>query len=226
MSDSTAGVEEVIVMEHHDPEEAMTDLSLSVETVLQLSVDQLREKLLELGINPKGRPKPQLQLELLQVLKCEIVVPGLKSTTLEQAQLQLQKEQLQLEMLRLKLKTEADIADRKERVEKQVAEMELQERKDKLEQQRFAAEVEAQKRKEAFEAEMRKEAFEQQRRREDFEKKEQERKELLDTQFRREVAEAAERKERKEAQEKKGRLELESELTLSGALGYILPTYY
>ena len=56
----------------------MADLPLSVETVL-------REKLLERGIDPKGRPKPQLQLELLQVLKCEIVVPELKSTTLEQA---------------------------------------------------------------------------------------------------------------------------------------------
>src|SRR6218665_2635602 len=96
MSDPTSDVEEMIVMEHHDPEEALADLPLSVETVLQLSVDQLREKLLELGIDPKGRPKPQLQLELLQVLKCEIVVPGLKSTTLEQEQMQLQKEQLQL----------------------------------------------------------------------------------------------------------------------------------
>src|SRR6218665_3618206 len=168
MSDPTAGVEEGIVMEYHDPQAATSDLPLSVETVLQLSVEKLREMLLERGIDPKGRPKPQLQLELLQILKCEIVVPELKSTTLEQEQMQLQKEQLQLEMLQLKLKTEADIADRKERVEKQEAEMELQERKDKLEQQRFAAEVEAQKRKETFEAEQqqRKEALEVEMRRE------------------------------------------------------------
>src|SRR6218665_1743935 len=143
MTDPTTDVD-VIVMEHHDPEEALADLPLSVETVLQLSVEQLREKLLELGVDPKGRPKPQLQLELLQVLKYEIVAPEVKSTSLDQDQLQLQKDQLQLEMLRLKLKTEADIADRKERAEKQEAEMELQERRDKLEQQRFAAEVEAQ----------------------------------------------------------------------------------
>src|SRR6218665_2859235 len=99
MSDPTSDVEEILVMEHHDPEEAMADLPLSVETVLQLSVEQLREKLLELGIDPKGRTKPQLQLELLQILKCEIVVPEGKSTILEQEQLQLQKEQLQLQML-------------------------------------------------------------------------------------------------------------------------------
>src|SRR6218665_1903549 len=75
MSDPTSDVEEIIVMEHHDPEEALADLPLSVETVLQLSVEQLREKLLELGIDPKGRPKPQLQLELLQVFKFELVAP-------------------------------------------------------------------------------------------------------------------------------------------------------
>src|SRR6218665_3220204 len=143
MTDPTTDVD-VIVMEHHDPEEALADLPLSVETVLQLSVEQLREKLLELGIEPKGRPKPQLQLELLQFLKFELVAPEVKSTVLDQDQLQLQKDQLQLEMLRLKLKTEADIADRKERADKQEAEMELQERKDKLDQQRFAAEIEAQ----------------------------------------------------------------------------------
>src|SRR6218665_4144529 len=148
MTDPTTDVE-VIVMEHQDPEVALADLPLSVETVLQLSVEQLRKILLELGIDPKGRPKPQLQLELLQVLKCELVAPEGKSTALNQDQLQLQKEQLQLEMLRLKLKTEADIADRKERAEKQEAEIELQERKDKLDQQRFAAELEAQLRKEA-----------------------------------------------------------------------------
>src|SRR6218665_2880541 len=139
MTDPTTDVD-VVVMEHHDPEEALADLPLSVETVLQLSVEQLREKLLELGIDPKGRPKPQLQLELLQVLKYEIVAPEGKPTSLDRDQLQLQKDQLQLEMLRLKLKTEADIADRKERAEKQEAEMELQERRDKLDQQRFAAE--------------------------------------------------------------------------------------
>src|SRR6218665_1974737 len=100
MSDPTSDVEEIIVMEHHDPEEALADLPLSVGTVLQLSVAQLREKLLELGSEPKGRPKPQLQLELLQILKCEIVAPEVKSTSLDQDQLQLQKEQLQLEMLR------------------------------------------------------------------------------------------------------------------------------
>ena len=49
MSDPTSDVEEYIVMEHHDPEEALADLPLSMETVLQ-------EKLLELGIDPKGRP--------------------------------------------------------------------------------------------------------------------------------------------------------------------------
>ena len=75
MSDPTSDVEEIIVMEHHDPEEASADLPLSMETVLQLSVEQLREKLMELGIEPKGRPKPQLQLELLQVLKYAIVAP-------------------------------------------------------------------------------------------------------------------------------------------------------
>src|SRR6218665_4112427 len=149
MTDPTTDVE-VIVMEHHDPEVALADLPLSVETVLQLSVEQLRDKLLELGIYPKGRPKTPLQLELFQVFKAEIVVPLSKSTTLEQEQLQLQKDQLQLEMMRLKLKTEADIADRKELAEKQDAEMELQERKDKLDQQRFAAELEAQLRKESF----------------------------------------------------------------------------
>src|SRR6218665_1162012 len=138
MSDPTSDVEEIIVMEHHDPEEALADLPLSV---LQLSVEQLREKLLAFGIDPKGRPKPQLQLELLQVLKFELVAPEVKSATLDQDQLQLQKDQLQLEMMRLKLKTEADIADRKERADKQEAEFELQERRDKLEQQRFAAEI-------------------------------------------------------------------------------------
>src|SRR6218665_1070819 len=160
MSDPTSDVEEIIVMEHHDPEEALADLPLSMETVLQLSVEQLREKLLEFGIDSKGRPKPQLQLELLQVLKFETVAPEVKSVTLDQDQLQLQKDQLQLEMMRLKLKTEADIADRKERADKQEAEMELQERRDKLEQQRFAAEIEAQLRKEAFEDELRKEEAE------------------------------------------------------------------
>src|SRR6218665_2297575 len=100
MSDPTSDVEEFLVMEHHDPEEATADLPLSVETVLQLSVEQLRGNFLERGIDPKGRPKPQLQLELLQVLKYEIVGPEIKSTTLEQEQMQLQKEQLQLEMLR------------------------------------------------------------------------------------------------------------------------------
>src|SRR6218665_1909177 len=167
MSDPTSDVEEIIVMEHHDPEEALADLPLSVETVMQLSVEQLREKLLELGIEPKGRPKPQLQLELLQILKYEIVAPEGKPTSLDQDQLQLQKEQLQLEMLRLKLKIEADIADRKGRAEKQEAEIELQERKDKLDQQRFAAELEAQLRKEAFEAELRKEEVEQQKRKDE-----------------------------------------------------------
>src|SRR6218665_978219 len=98
MTDPTTDFE-VIVMEHHDPEEALADLPLSVETVLQLSVEQLRDKLLELGIDSKGRPKPQLQLELLQMLKYEIVVPESKPTTLEQEPLQLKKEQLQLEML-------------------------------------------------------------------------------------------------------------------------------
>src|SRR6218665_3466736 len=109
MSDPTSDVEEIIVMEHHDPDKALADLPLSVDTVLQLSVEQLREKLLELGIEPKGRPKPQLQLVLLQVLKYEIVASEVKSTALAQDQLQLHKDQLQLEMLRLKLKTEADI---------------------------------------------------------------------------------------------------------------------
>src|SRR6218665_295305 len=142
-----------IGMEHHDPEEVVADLPLSLESVLQLSVEQLRDKLLELGVDPKGMQKPQLQLELLQVLGIELAVPESKPVTVDQDQLQLQREQLQLEMLRLKFKTEADIADRKERAEKQEAEIELQERKDKLEQQRFAAEVEAQKRKEVFEAE-------------------------------------------------------------------------
>src|SRR6218665_676934 len=98
MSDPIVDVED-IGMEHHDPEDVVADLPLSVETVLQLSVEQLRDKLLELGIDSKGRPKPQLQLELLQMLKYEIVVPESKPTTLEQEQLQLQKEQLQLEML-------------------------------------------------------------------------------------------------------------------------------
>ncbi len=115
MSEQTSDVEESLVLEHHDTEGVVADLPLSVETVLQLSVEQLREKLLQRGIDPKGRPKPQLQLELLQMLKLQIVVPEIKSTTLDQEQLQLQKDQLQLEMLRLKLKTEADIADRKER---------------------------------------------------------------------------------------------------------------
>ena len=46
---------------------------------MQLSVEQLREKLLELGIDPKDRPKPQLQLELLQVLKFELVAIEVKS---------------------------------------------------------------------------------------------------------------------------------------------------
>src|SRR6218665_3328957 len=166
MSDPTSDVEEIIVMEHHDAEEALADLPLSVETVLQLSVEQLREKLMELGIDSKGRPKPQLQLELLQVLKYEIVAPEGKPTSLDQDQLQLQKDQLQLEMLRLRLKTDADNADRKERAEKQEAEIELQERRDKLDQQRFAAELEAQLRKEAFEAELPKEEAEQQQRKE------------------------------------------------------------
>ena len=58
MSDPTSDVEEIIVMEHHDPEKALADLPLSMETVLQLSVEQLREKLQEFGIDPKGRPKP------------------------------------------------------------------------------------------------------------------------------------------------------------------------
>src|SRR6218665_2279051 len=124
MSDPTSDVAEIIVMEHHDPEEALADLPLSMETVLQLSVEQLREKLLEFGVDSKGWRKPQLQLEWLQVLKFELVAPEVKSTSLDQDQLQLQKDQLQFEMMRLKLKTEADIADRKERAEKQEAEME------------------------------------------------------------------------------------------------------
>src|SRR6218665_2662256 len=106
MSDPTSDVEEIIVMEHHDPEAALADLPLSMETVLQLSVQQLREKLLELGIDPKGRPKPQLRLESLQVLKWELVAPEVKSATLDQDQFQLQKDQLQREVMRLKIKTE------------------------------------------------------------------------------------------------------------------------
>src|SRR6218665_960410 len=121
MSEPTSDVEE---LEHHDPEGVVADSPLSLEAVLLLSVEQLREQLLQRGIDPKGRPKPQLQLELLQLLQLQIVVPEFKTTTLEQDQKQLHKEQLQVEMLRLKLKSEADNADRKERLDKQEAEME------------------------------------------------------------------------------------------------------
>jgi len=89
-------VEEVLVLEHHDLEEVLADLPLSLEAVLQLSVEQLREELLQRGIDPKGRPKPQLQLELMQILELQVVVPEVKSTTLQQEQLTLQKNRYSL----------------------------------------------------------------------------------------------------------------------------------
>jgi len=56
--------------------------------VLQLLVDQLKQQLLQRGIDPSGRPKPQLQLELLQVLKLEIALPKAKVCSVEEAQIQ------------------------------------------------------------------------------------------------------------------------------------------
>ena len=91
MSDPNSDVKESLVLEHHDPEEVVANPPLSVEAVLQFSVEQLGEQLLQRGIDPKGRSKPQLQLELMQILQLEIVLPDIKTTTLEQEQLQLQK---------------------------------------------------------------------------------------------------------------------------------------
>ena len=81
MSEPTSDVEESLVLEHHDPEGVVADPPLSLEAVLLLSVEQqLRHR----GIDPKGRSKPQLQLELMQLLQLQIVVPEIKTTTLEQ----------------------------------------------------------------------------------------------------------------------------------------------
>ena len=64
-------------------EDTVTSLSLTIEGVLQLSVDQWNQKLLQRGIDPTDRPKPQLQLELLQVLKLEIILPETKVSSVE-----------------------------------------------------------------------------------------------------------------------------------------------
>src|SRR6218665_3943715 len=138
MTDPTTDVD-VIVMEHHDPEEALADLPLSVETVLQLSVEQLREKLLELDINPKGRSKPQLQLELLQVLKYEVVAPEGKPTSLDQEQSQLRKETFEAEQQQRKEALAAEQQQRKDAFE-------IEMRRDALEQQRRREDFEQQER--------------------------------------------------------------------------------
>jgi len=64
-------------------EDTVTSPSLTIEGVLQLSVDQWKQQLLQRGIDPTGRPKPRLQLELLQVLKLEIVLPETKVSSVE-----------------------------------------------------------------------------------------------------------------------------------------------
>lgn len=92
MAEHGSEVEKEILLEHHDVENVSADPSLTIEAVLHLSADQLRDELLQRGIDPKVRPKPQMQLELVQILKLEIVGPAIKSSTMEQKQMQLQKE--------------------------------------------------------------------------------------------------------------------------------------
>lgn len=88
----------------------------------------------------------------MQVLKLEIALPEAKVSSVEEAQMLLQKEQLRREIIKLKLNSESDVADRKEIQEKLNAEIEMQARKNKFDQQCLAIEAAPQECREAIEA--------------------------------------------------------------------------
>src|SRR6218665_3758746 len=177
----------------------MFEQGLTLEDVLELSADELRDELAGRDIDAKGVSKVEMQKTFIKILFHVVPVapvvaqPVSPRTALSPQQL------MELEVMKLKMESE----EREQRLR-----FEAEERKDLRERELRTQEQERQvlEKKEAFEREEKAEALRKQKKQEAFEREEkaealmkQEKQEAIEKQER---AEALERKEASEKEEK------------------------
>src|SRR6218665_2843227 len=166
----------------------MFEQGLTLEGVLELSADELRDELAGRDIDVKGMSKVDMQKTFIKILFPVVPVAPVVAQQVSPRTALSPQQLMELEVMNLKLESE----EREKRLRFESEALERKERKETEALERQEA-IEKQERAEALEKKERQEAIEKQERAEALEKKE--RQEAIEKQER---AEALEKRERRE----------------------------
>src|SRR6218665_1965428 len=148
----------------------MFEQGLTLEDVLELSADELRDELAGRDIDPKGMSKVEMQKPFIKILFPDVPVAPLTALSAQQLmELEVMKLKMESEERESRLRFELEALERKEKKEAEsLARKEAFEREEKaIERQEKAEALRKQEKQEAFEREEKAEALDRQHRIED-----------------------------------------------------------